>query len=93
VIHHVPRSFYFAATFSLTRRIHLSYTPAAEKENPVHMLKVIINHYLRDVLDRVNDLETVVRVMLTSPEYLPIEAAGLNGSTNRKRIFSELLRL
>lgn len=71
----------------------MSYTPAAEKEIPDHMLKVILNHYLRGVLDRVNDLETVVRVMLTSPEYLPIEAAGLNGSTNRKRIFSELLRL
>jgi hypothetical protein len=56
------------------------------------MIKVIINHYLRDVLDRMNDLETVVRVMLTSPEYLPIEAAGLNGSVNRKQIFAELLR-
>jgi hypothetical protein len=57
------------------------------------MFKAIRNHYLRDLLDRMNDLETAVRVMLTSPDYLPIEAAGLNGSINRKRIFAELLRL
>jgi len=57
------------------------------------MFKAIRNHYLRDLLDRMNDIETAVRVMLTSPDYLPIEAAGLNGSINRKRIFAELLRL
>ena len=81
------------ANFTLTYQIPLSYTPATKKEILVKMLKAIRNHYFRDMLNRMNDLETAVRVMLTSPNYLPCVAAGLNGSVNRKRIFAELQRL
>ncbi|MBI5905412.1 MAG: hypothetical protein HZB86_07650 [Deltaproteobacteria bacterium] len=56
------------------------------------MLKSIRNHYFRDVINRLNDLETAVRVLTETPAYEPGDGVGLNGSMNRKRIFGELLR-
>jgi hypothetical protein len=56
------------------------------------MFKAIRNHYFRDMLHRLNDLETAVRVFTDSPAYVPGDSVGLNGSMNRKRIFGELLR-
>jgi hypothetical protein len=55
------------------------------------MFKAIRNHYFRDVINRLNDLETAVRVLTESPAYEPGDGIGLNGSMNRKRLFVELL--
>ena len=56
------------------------------------MFKAIRNHYFRDMINRLNDLETAVRVFTDSPAYEPGDSVGLNGSMNRKRIFGELMR-
>lgn len=56
------------------------------------MFKAIRNHYFRDVINRLSDLETAVRVLTDSPAYVPGDSVGLNGSMNRKKIFGELLR-
>jgi hypothetical protein len=56
------------------------------------MFKGIRNHYFRDVINRLNDVETAVRVLTDSPAYEPGDGVGLNGSLSRKRIFGELLR-
>lgn len=56
------------------------------------MFKAIRNHYFRDVIDRLLDLETAVHVFTDSPAYVPGDGVGLNGSMNRKRIFEEMLR-
>lgn len=56
------------------------------------MFKAIRNHYFRDMINRLNDLETAVRVLTDSPAYVPGDSVGLNGSMNRKKIFGELLR-
>lgn len=51
----------------------------------------ILDHYLRDVINRVNDLETGIRVLVDSPSYVHDQKAGFNGVGGRKRIFRELL--
>jgi len=56
------------------------------------MFKAIRNHYLRDMMNRLNDLETAVSVFTSHPVYVPGDSAGLNGSMNRKRIFLELMQ-
>ena len=56
------------------------------------MFKAIRNHYFRDLINRMNDLETAVHVLTDSPAYVPGDGVGLNGSMNRKRIFGALLR-
>lgn len=56
------------------------------------MFKAVRNHYFRDMINRLNDLETAVRVLTESPAYVPGDGVGLNGSMNRKRIIEELLR-
>jgi len=54
------------------------------------MMNAIRKHYLRDLINRMNDLETAVHVFANSPSYVPGDGVGLNGSTTRKKIFDEL---
>jgi hypothetical protein len=56
------------------------------------MFKAIRNHYFRDVINRLNDLEVAVRVLTESPAYEPGDTIGLNGSMSRKRLFEELVQ-
>jgi len=55
-------------------------------------LKKIRNHFLRDILNRLRDLETAVSVLVNSPTYLPGEDGAFNGLAGRKRIFEEVLK-
>ncbi len=54
-------------------------------------LKRIRNYFVRDILDRLNDLETGVRVLVSSPAYRQGESVGFNGQRGRKQIFLDLL--
>ncbi len=55
------------------------------------MLKLLKKYLLRDIVDRLNDLETVLHVLINSPTYDHREDVGFNGQKGRKRIFTELL--
>lgn len=50
------------------------------------------DHFARDLINRINDLETAVRVLVESPTYRHEEGAGFNGQRGRKKIFDDLLR-
>ena len=65
----------------------------ARKQGGRTMFKAIRNHYFRDMINRMNDLETAVHVLTGSPVYVPGNGVGMNGSMYRKRIFGELLRM
>jgi hypothetical protein len=56
------------------------------------MLKKIRNHFLRDIINRLTDLETAVSVLVTCPTYQPGGDGAFNGLAGRKRIFEELLK-
>lgn len=56
-------------------------------------LRVIRDHFLRDLINRINDLETGMRVLTESPAYRHDGTAGFNGLEGRKRIFRELVAL
>lgn len=56
------------------------------------MLKKIRNHFLRDIINRLTDLETGVSVLVTSPTYQPGGEGAFNGLAGRKRIFEEVLK-
>jgi hypothetical protein len=49
------------------------------------------DHFLRDLINRINDLETAVRVVVQSPSYRHGDVAGFNAQKGRKRIFQDLL--
>lgn len=49
------------------------------------------DHFARDLINRINDLETAVRVLVDSPSYDHEKGAGFNGQVGRKKIFQDLL--
>lgn len=51
----------------------------------------IRNYFIKDILDRVNDLETGIRVLVSSPSYRHDGSSGFNGQEGRRRIFLDLL--
>ncbi len=55
------------------------------------MFKKIKNHFLRDIIKRLTDLETAVSVLVHSPTFQTGEGA-FNGSEGRKRVFEEVLK-
>ena len=55
------------------------------------IVRRILEHYFRDVIDRINDLETGVNVLVNSPTYVHAAEVGFNGVEGRKRIFAELI--
>jgi hypothetical protein len=55
-------------------------------------LRKIRNHFLRDILNRLGDLETAVSVLVSSPTFQSGENGAFNGLAGRKRIFEELLK-
>ncbi len=56
------------------------------------MMRKIRNHFFRDIINRLTDLETAVSALVHSPTYQPEEGGGFNGLAGRKRIFEELLK-
>ena len=56
------------------------------------MLRKIKNHFLRDIINRLTDLERAVSVLVNSPTYQPGEGGGFNGLAGRQRIFEEVLK-
>ena len=56
------------------------------------MLKKIKRHFLRDIINRLTDLETAVSVLVACPTEQPEGDGGFNGLAGRKRIFEELLK-
>ena len=54
-------------------------------------LKRIRNYFIRDLLDRINDLETGVQVLASSPSFRQDERVGFNGQGARKRLFGDLV--
>lgn len=56
------------------------------------MLRKIRNHFLRDVLNRLRDIETAISVLVNYPTYQPGGDGSFNGLAGRRRIFEELLR-
>jgi UDP-N-acetylglucosamine:LPS N-acetylglucosamine transferase len=57
----------------------------------VKLINKIRDHYFRDVINRINDLETGIRVLINSPSYVHSEETGFNGQVGRKQIFKDLL--
>ncbi|MDH5576892.1 MAG: hypothetical protein OEZ09_00385 [Betaproteobacteria bacterium] len=57
-------------------------------KNPLTRIR---NYFARDILDRINDLETGMRVLVDSPAYRPDDRTGFNGQSGRKRIFLDLV--
>ncbi len=57
----------------------------------VGIVRRVLDHYLREELNRVNDLETAVRILVDSPSYVHEPRAGFNGVAGRKKIFGDLL--
>lgn len=55
-------------------------------------MKKIRNHFLRDIINRLTDLETAVSVLVTCPTFHPGGDGAFNGLAGRKRIFEELLK-
>ena len=52
----------------------------------------IRDHFLRDIINRINDLETSIRILANSPSYSHVDGAGFNGQSGRKKIFLDLLK-
>jgi len=55
------------------------------------IVRKVLDHYFRDVLNRVNDLETAMEVLVNSPLYVHASEVGFNGVQGRKKIFVDLL--
>ncbi len=55
-------------------------------------MKKIKNHFLRDIINRLTDLETAVTVLVTCPTYQPGADGAFNGLAGGKRGFEELLK-
>ena len=55
-------------------------------------MRKIRNHFFRDIINRLTDLETAVSVLVTCPTYQPGGDGAFNGLAGRKRIFEELLK-
>jgi len=49
------------------------------------------NYFFRDILNRLNDTETAVHVLINDPAYKHDARNGFNGLAGRKRIFQEIL--
>jgi hypothetical protein len=56
------------------------------------MFRKIRNHFLRDILNRLRDIETAVTVLVTFPTYQPGGEGAFNGLAGRRRIFEEVLK-
>lgn len=54
-------------------------------------LRKIRNYLLRDILDRMNDLETGIRVLTSAPAFRLEEGTGFNGQSGRQRLFGDLV--
>ena len=54
-------------------------------------LRKIRDHFFRDILNRISDLETGIRVLVNSPCYNHDDGGGFNGQDGRKRIFLDLV--
>jgi len=57
-------------------------------KNPLTRVR---NAVLKDILDRINDLETGMRVLVGAPSFRQDDSTGFNGQSDRKRIFLDLL--
>lgn len=57
-------------------------------KNPLTRIR---NYFIRDIIDRINDLETGIRVLVSSPSFGDDESSGFNGQSGRKRIFLDLV--
>ena len=55
--------------------------------NPLRKLR---DHFLRDLINRINDLETGIRVVVSDPDYRHEARRGFNALRGRQRIFEEL---
>jgi hypothetical protein len=55
------------------------------------IIRKLLNHYYRDVLNRINDIETGIDVLVNSPSYIHSAGVGFNGIKGRKQIFSDLI--
>ncbi len=55
------------------------------------LIKKILDHYYRDLINQVNDMETSIRVLVDSPKYIKNDSTGFNGVKSRKLVFSEML--
>lgn len=53
-------------------------------------LRKIRDRLLGDIVDRINDLETGIRVLVDSPSYRHDDGGGFNRQSGRKRIFLDL---
>lgn len=56
------------------------------------MVRKIRNHFLRDILNRLRDIETAISVLVNFPEYQSGGDGSFNGLAGRRRIFEELLK-
>jgi len=54
-------------------------------------LRNMRDHFFRDLINRISDLETGIRVLVNSPSYNHCDGVGLNGQKGRKRIFHDLI--
>lgn len=55
------------------------------------LIMKIRDHYCRDIINRLNDIETGISVLVNSPSYVHGQNAGFNGVKGRKVIFQDLL--
>lgn len=55
------------------------------------LIKKIRDHFCRDIINRLNDIETGIGVLVNSPTYVHDQDAGFNGVKGRKIIFQDLL--
>jgi len=55
------------------------------------IVRKILDHYFRDVINKINDLEESVSVLVNSPLYVPDPEFEFNGVQGRKQIFADLL--
>lgn len=55
------------------------------------LIKKIRDHFCRDIINRLNDIETGISVLVNSPSYVHDQDYGFNGVNGRKRIFEDLL--
>jgi len=51
----------------------------------------IRDHYFRDIINQINDMETSINVIVNSPKYVHKDSAGFNGVMSRKLAFNEIL--
>ena len=55
------------------------------------LIKKIRDHFCRDIIDRLNDIETGISVLVNSPSYVHDQDNGFNRVKGRKIIFQDLL--